>query len=158
MALIYADTSVLFAYFYPRDVFSTAVTEVARAAAVDFVYWPMLRLELRHNLRLWNVDRDGATAWAALRAGEKTAARLRWQNLSADDLIDAADELSAEKKPACGTADILHIVAARRMLRLSELDEFWTCDETQAALAKQVGLATRLFKPPSRPDSRRTNG
>jgi predicted nucleic acid-binding protein len=150
MPLVYADTSVLFAFFHPGDEFSTIVDKAVRSAAPDFVYWPMLRLELRHNLRLSNVDDDGATAWAALRAGEKTAARLRWQNLSADDLVEAADELSAEKKPACSSMDILHVVAARRVMRVNELDAFWTCDGAQSGLAKSVGLPTRLFKIPSR--------
>jgi len=146
MPLIYADTSALFAYFHPQDEFSAAVDEAVKKYAPDFCYWPLLRFELRHNLRLANVDTDGAAAWNALRAAEKTTARLRWQGeLSADRLIDAADELSAEIKPNCGSADILHVVAARRIKLLSSLDEFWTCDGKQAALAKKCGLAVRLF-------------
>jgi len=37
------------------------------------------------------------------------------------------------------------VAAARRVHLLSGLDEFWTCDETQAALARKTGLPTRLF-------------
>lgn len=146
MPLIYADTSALFAYFHPRDAFSNVVDIAARKASPDFAYWQLLRFELRHNLRQTNVDNNGAAAWMALRAAEKTSSRLRWQSdLSADRLIDAADELSAEMKPECGCADILHVVAARRIKLLSGLDEFWTCDESQSRLARKCGLATCLF-------------
>ncbi len=62
-------------------------------------------------------------------------------------MLDAAEELSADKssKFDCGSADYLHVAAARRLNRLS-LDEFWTCDDAQAVLAKAAGLKTRLFE------------
>jgi hypothetical protein len=80
------------------------------------------------------VDADGEVAWRALRAAEKTSARLRWQaELTADKMLDAAEELSADKssKFACGSADYLHVAAARRLNWLNGIDEFWTCDTTQ---------------------------
>jgi predicted nucleic acid-binding protein len=115
----------------------------------DFVYWPFLRFELRHNLRLARVDPDGEAAWRALRAAEKTAARLRWQpELTAEKMLDAAEELSAEKssKFDCGSADYLHVAAARRLNLLQGIDAFWTCDRIQAGLARTAGLKTRLFE------------
>jgi hypothetical protein len=63
-------------------------------------------------------------------------------------MLDAAEELSAEEADGidCGAADYLHVAAARQMHRLSGLDEFWTCDQAQAQLARTVGLKTKLFK------------
>jgi hypothetical protein len=124
------------------------VDQSVRKHSPDFVYWAFLRFELRHNLRLSRVDADGEAAWRALRAAEKTATRLRWQTeLTADKMLDAAEELSADKSGRfdCGSADYLHVAAAHRMNRLNGIDEFWTCDVTQAALAKAAGLKTRLF-------------
>jgi predicted nucleic acid-binding protein len=149
MPLVYADSSVLFAYFHPHDEFSAIVDATVRKQSPDFVYWPFLRFELRHNLRLARVDSDGEAAWRALRAAEKTASRLRWQaELTADRMLDIADELSADQsaKCDCGSADYLHVAAARRLNFLNGTDRFWTCDISQAALAKAAGLSTLLFK------------
>lgn len=148
MPLIYADSSVLFAYFHPHDEFSGVVDAAVQKDAPGFVYWPFLRFELRHNLRLTRVDSDGEVAWRALRAAEKTATRLHWQmDLTADKMLDAAEELSADKSSRfdCGSADYLHVAAARRLNLATGLSEFWTCDAAQAGLAKSTGLKTRLF-------------
>lgn len=149
MPLVYADSSVLFACFHPRDEFSALVDAAVQRASPDFVYWPFLRFELRHNLRLSRVDSDGEVAWRALRAAERTAARLRWQaELVLDKMLDAAEELSADKSSQfdCGSADYLHVAAARRLNLLNGIDEFWTCDTAQSGLAKAAGLKTRLFQ------------
>jgi predicted nucleic acid-binding protein len=149
MPLVYADSSALFAYFHPKDEFSAVVDAAVKKDAPDFVYWSFLRFELRHNVRLNRVDSDGEVAWRALRAAEKTAARLRWQGeLTGDKMLDAAEELSAEKAGDfdCGGADYLHVAAARRMNSLTGIDEFWTCDAAQAGLARATGLQTRLFE------------
>jgi predicted nucleic acid-binding protein len=149
MPLIYADTSALFAYLHPRDVFSALVDAAVQKESPDFVYWPFLRYELRHNIRLARIDTDGEVAWQALRVAEKTSARLRWQGeLTADKMLDAAEELSAERalEMKCGGGDVLHVAAARRTSLISGLDEFWTCDADQAELARIVGLKTRLFE------------
>jgi predicted nucleic acid-binding protein len=149
MPLVYADSSVLFAWFHPRDEFSALVDRAVEEASPDFVYWPFLRFELRHNLRQCRVDSDGEVAWRALRAAEKTASRLRWQSeVTVDKMLDAAEELSADKsnKFECGSADYLHVAAARRLNLLNGIDEFWTCDVSQAGLAKAAGLKTRLFE------------
>ena len=112
MPLVYADTSALFAFFHPRDEFSQVVTDAVLQSLPDFVYWSFLRYELRHNLRQSRTDSDGEVAWKALRAGERTHARLRWQSdLRGESVIEAADELSAQSAcvesrkcglPACG--------------------------------------------------------
>ena len=149
MPLVYADSSVLFAWFHPHDEFSALVDRAVGEESPDFAYWPFLRFELRHNLRLCRVDYDGEVAWRALRAAEKTASRLRWQSeVTADKMLDAAEELSADKSNQfdCGSADYLHVAAARRLHLLNGIDEFWTCDVTQSGLAKAAGLKTRLFE------------
>lgn len=68
--------------------------------------------------------------------------------------MDAAGELSADKASQfdCGSADYLHVGAARRLNLLHEIEAFWTCDVLQAGLAKAAGLKTRLFvlKPPAK--------
>jgi len=148
MPLVYADTSALFAYFHPKDEFAGIVTDAARKVSPDFVYWAFLRYELRHNLRQARVDAYGEVAWKALRAAERTQARLRWQpDLKCDLLLESADELSGRRalEFSAGTADFLHVVAARRMGVLSGLDQFWTCDAEQSKLATAAGLHVRLF-------------
>ena len=148
MPLVYADTSALFAFFYPRDEFSEIVAEAVQKSAPDFVSWTFLRYELRHNLRQSRVDTYGEIAWKALRSAERTQARLRWQpELKSDSILETADELSSQKARefAAGSADFLHIAAARRIRLLSGIDEFWTCDREQSKAAKAAGLPSRLF-------------
>ena len=98
MPLVYADTSALFAFFHPRDEFSAILTEAARKHSPDFVYWSFMRYELRHNLRQARVDSYGEVAWKALRAAERTQARLRWQpDLKCDSVLESAGEFSAQR-------------------------------------------------------------
>jgi predicted nucleic acid-binding protein len=147
MPRAYADSSVLFAYFYPRDTFNNSVSAATQQHAPDFIYWPWLRFELRHNLRLVRSESYGETAWRALSAAEKTSARLRWHGeLHPETILDAAEELSAKQAGNfdCGSGDYLHVAAARRLRE--EIDEFWTCDAIQAKLARAEGLSVRLFK------------
>jgi predicted nucleic acid-binding protein len=148
MPLVYADTSALFAFFHPRDEFSPLLMDAAMKAGPDFVYWSFLRYELRHNLRQARTDADGETAWAALRSAERTQARLRWQpDLKCETVLESADEFSAQHASAfgAGSADFLHVAAARRLNLLSGLDSFWTCDQQQAEIAHAAGLKVRLF-------------
>ena len=150
MPLVYADTSALFAFFHPKDEFSARLTEAVRKASPDFVYWSFLRYELRHNLRQARVDSHGETAWKALRAAERTQARLRWQpDLKCEVVLESADELSAQRAHefAAGSADFLHVAAARRLNLISSIDEFWTCDAEQSKAAKAATLRVRLFVP-----------
>lgn len=148
MPLVYAETSALYAFFHPRDEFSDAIMEAVVKNPPDFIYWSFLRYELRHNLRQARVDSDGETAWKALRAAERTQARLRWQpELKCESVLEAADEYSAQHAvdSRAGSADFLHICAARRIHLLTVLDAFWTCDAEQAKAAKKAGLKVRLF-------------
>src|SRR3974377_421274 len=131
MPLVYADTSALFASFHPRDEFSALLTKAILKDSPDFVYWSFLRYELRHNLRQARVDSYGELAWKALRAAERTQARLRWQpDLRCDPVLESADEFSGRRalEFAAGSADFLHVAAARRLHLLLGIDEFWTCD------------------------------
>jgi|ERR1041384_2616260 predicted nucleic acid-binding protein len=148
MPLVYADTSALFAFFHPRDEFAEVVSIAVQKGLPDFVYWAFLRYELRHNLRQARTDIDGEVAWKALRAAERTQARLRWQpELKCDSILESAEELSAQKAKElrAGSADFLHVAAARRMHLLSGIEEFWTCDAEQSKVAKAAGLRSRLF-------------
>jgi predicted nucleic acid-binding protein len=148
MPLVYADTSALFAFFHPKDQFSTALMDAVQRHSPDFVYWSFIRYELRHNLRQSRVDSYGEVAWGALRAAERTQARLRWQpDLKFDSVLDSADEFSSQRARefAAGSADFLHLSAARRLHHLFGLDEFWTCDVEQSKAAKAAGLWVRLF-------------
>lgn len=148
MPLVYADTSALFAFFHPRDEFSELLLEAAQKVGPDFVYWSFLRFELRHNLRQARGDSDGESAWKALRAAERTHARLRWQaDLKCDSILEAAEQFSSERAHDfnAGSADFIHVCAARRAMR-DGIDAFWTCDGEQAKAALAVGLKVRLFK------------
>lgn len=148
MPLVYADTSALFAFFHPKDEFSALLTDAVQRISPDFVYWSFMRYELRHNLRQARVDSDGQAAWKALRAAERTQARLRWQpELKCESVIESADEYSAQRALyfAAGSADFLHVSAARRLNLLSGIHAFWTCDEAQSKAAKAAGLKVRLF-------------
>jgi len=148
MLLVYADTSALFAFFHPRDQFSALLAEAVRKHSPDFVYWSFTRYELRHNLRQARTDSYGEVAWKALRAAERTQARLRWQpDLKCDSVLESAEELSAQRALQCaaGSADFLHVSAARKLNLLVGIDEFWTCDGEQGKIAKTAGLKLRLF-------------
>lgn len=148
MPLVYADTSALVAFFHPRDEFSAVLADAARKTSPDFVYWSFMRYELRHNLRQARVDSHGEAAWNALRAAERTQARLRWQpDLKCDAIVDSADEYSGQRalEFTAGSADFLHVAAARRLHSLAGIDEFWTCDAEQSKVAKAAGLRVRLF-------------
>jgi predicted nucleic acid-binding protein len=148
MPLVYADTSALFAFFHPEDEFAQILAEAVHKVSPDFIYWAFLRLELRHNLRQARVDSAGETAWRALRAAERTQARLRWQpELKTESILEAADDLSGALalESLAGSSDLIHIAAARRLDLLSGIDQFWTCDEQQSKTAKAAGLKVRLF-------------
>jgi len=140
---IYADTSALIAWFNPADEFAPAVTAWCRERAPEFCWNPLLRVELRHNLRRLS-GKYAAIAWHAYRAGE-TSQRLKLGVHRLSDLLEWGDELSARhsSRSAAGTWDFIHIAAAQRV----EVDAFITCDAAQAELARVVGLPkVQLFK------------
>ena len=72
---LYADTSALIAWFHPADKFAPAVTSWCRERTPEFCWNPLLRIELRHNLRRLSGN-YAAVAWHAYRASE-TSIRLR---------------------------------------------------------------------------------
>ena len=92
---LYADTSALIAWFHPADEFAPAVTAWCRERTPEFCWNPLLRIELRHNLRRLS-GKYAAVAWHAYRASE-TSLRLRLGSHRLPDLLDWGDELSASR-------------------------------------------------------------
>jgi len=140
---IYADTSALIAWFHPSDNFTQAVTDWCRERSPDFIWNPLLRIELRHNLRRLS-GKYAATAWHAYRAGE-TSRKLRLEVHRLSDLLERGDELSARHAQSCraGTWDFVHVAAAQQV----RAEMFITCDAAQADLARVAGLPrVHLFK------------
>ena len=138
--ITYADSSVLVAWFHPDDEFADAVTTWARDRVTDFLWNPILRAEVRHNLRKLTTS-YARTAWNALRAAERT--RLRFGREKILDLIEPADELSARlaRSVPAGTWDFFHVAAALHL----RAECFATCDQLQANLARSIG-GLRLVK------------
>ena len=140
---IYADTSALIAWFHPADQFAMAVTDWCRERSPEFSWNPLLRIELRHNLRRLS-GKYASVAWHAYRASE-TSHKLRLGNHRLPDLLEWGDELSARHAPSshAGTWDFVHVAAAQHVR--SEI--FISCDAAQAELARLAGLAeVHLFK------------
>jgi predicted nucleic acid-binding protein len=140
---IYADTSALVAWFNPADEFAQAVTSWCRERAPEFCWNPLLRIELRHNLRRLS-GQYAAIAWQAYRASE-TSQRLKPGIQRLSDLLEWGDELSARhaSNPAAGTWDFVHVATAQHV----RTEVFITCDAAQAELARVAGLTRiRLFK------------
>jgi predicted nucleic acid-binding protein len=140
---IYADTSVLIAWFHPADEFAPVVTAWCRSRSPEFCWNPLLRAELRHNLRRLSGD-YAAIAWHSYRAAE-TSNRLRSGLHRLPDLLEWGDELSARyaANSTAGTWDCVHVAAAQH----ARPHIFITCDVAQAELARRAGLAeVHLFK------------
>jgi predicted nucleic acid-binding protein len=133
---IYADTSALVAWFHPADQFAQVVTDWCRERSPEFTWNPLLRLELRHNLRRLS-GKYAAAAWHAYRASE-TSRKLRLTTLSLSDLLERGDELSARHAQSshAGTWDFVHVAAAQHV----RVEIFITCDAAQAELGRVVGL------------------
>jgi predicted nucleic acid-binding protein len=140
---VYADTSVLIAWFHPPDRFAEPVTAWCRSRTPDFCWNALLRTELRHNLRRLAGD-YAAVAWHAYRSSE-TSNRLRIGSHRPIDLLEWGDELSARfasTSPA-GTWDFIHVAAAQH----ARAEAFVTCDAAQASLARLADLPrVHLFK------------
>jgi predicted nucleic acid-binding protein len=142
--IVYADTSVLIAWFHADDIFARQVTPWVQENVTDFIWNSALRAEVRHNLRQLDTSYTRA-AWNALRASESSG-RLAIGRERLNQLFNAADELSVEKAkmiPA-GTWDYFHVAAAMA----AGAECFATCDQLQADLAKAVGgfAQVKLFK------------
>jgi predicted nucleic acid-binding protein len=140
---VYADTSALIAWFHPADEFAQAVTDWCRERSLEFSWNPLLRMELRHNLRRLT-GKYAAPAWHAYRASE-TSRKLTMGIQRRSDLLEWGDELSARhaQSSSAGTWDFVHVAAAQHVR-----DEiFITCDAAQAALARLAGLTqVHLFQ------------
>ncbi len=140
---VYADTSALLAWFHPADGFAPTVTAWCRRNSVEFCWNPLLRVELRHNLRRLS-GRYAAIAWQAYRASETTR-RLRLEVQRLGDLLEWGDELSARhaKASPAGSWDFVHVAAAQH----ARAEAFVTCDAAQADLARLAQLPqVHLFK------------
>ena len=138
--ICYADSSLLVAWFHPADQFAVAVTEWTRGHVTEFVWNPILRAEVRHNLRKLK-SRYARTAWNAYRASEKMR-RLILGRQSVTDLLSAGDDLSAEKAQqiSAGTWDFVHVAAFLE----SNAHYFATLDKLQAELASAVVPKQRI--------------
>lgn len=141
---VYADTSVLIAWFHADDMFARQVTPWLQENVTDFCWNSVLRNEVRHNLRQLEGSYTRA-AWNALRAAENSG-RFSIGRERFHQLLEAADDLSAEwaKSVMAGTWDFFHVAAALA----ANADCFATCDQLQANLAKTcVGFKqVKLFK------------
>src|SRR5438034_10550427 len=89
--ITYADSSALIAWFHPQDEFALQVTLWVKENVTDFVWNPILRAEVRHNLRKIRSS-YARTAWNALRASEK-GGRLSYGREKLQDLLEHADDL-----------------------------------------------------------------
>ena len=139
---IYADTSVLVAWFHPQDEFAIPVSKWLRERSPEFAWNPLLRLELRHHLRRLRTS-YAAQAWHAYRASE-TSLLLRVGKDRASDLLELGDELSALHAGVVGVGswDCVHVAAAVH----AKVELFATCDRAQAALASVASLPeVKLF-------------
>ena len=125
---LYADTSTLIAWFHPADEFAPAVTAWCRERTPEFCWNPLLRIELRHNLRRLS-GKYAAVAWHAYRASE-TSLRLRFGSHRLPDLLDWGDELSARhaQSSSASTWDCVHGAAAQH----ARVQAFIMCDAAQA--------------------------
>lgn len=143
METVYADSSVLFGWFYLPDEFNAVVTDWMQAHRADFLYNEVLRLEVRHNLRLVRGDPDGETAWRALQVAERSAARMRHERIDLERTFAQADTLSRRwgQSSPCGAMDVFHVAAALAQ----EAPLFLTCDAVQAAFAKLAGLKVQAL-------------
>jgi predicted nucleic acid-binding protein len=140
---IYADTSALIAWFHPADEFAREVTDWCRERSPEFSWNPLLRIELRHNLRRLT-GKYATTAWHAYRASE-TSRKLRLEIHRLTDILERGDELSARHAQSthAGTWNFVHVAAAQQV----GAGTFITCDAAQADLARAAGLTqVHLFK------------
>ena len=100
----------------------------------DFIWNPILRAEVRHNLRKLKT-RYARIAWNAYRASETTR-RLVIGRQSIAGLLNAGDDLSSEKAKelSAGTRDFVHVAAFLG----SKAHYFATLDQLQAGLASAL--------------------
>ena len=139
----YADTSYLVAYFAPKAEQSIAIHRFTRGNDLDYYFNPLLRAELRHNLRRIPVASHRATAWNAYRAAEKWNTRLVPHPFELDAILMRADKLSESDagSSGAGTWDFIHIAIALML----DVNRFLTCDKAQVVAARTAGLTCDYF-------------
>ncbi len=138
--ICYADSSALIAWFHPADQFAIPVTRWVRENVTDFVWNPILRAEVRHNLRKLKTNYSRA-AWNAYRASENMR-RLVLGRETIAEILNAADDLSAEKagEYSAGTWDFVHVAA----FLASKAHYFATIDKMQAELVADLVPRRRI--------------
>jgi hypothetical protein len=106
----------------------------------ELVWNPILRAEVRHNLRRLKTQ-YARTAWNAYRASEKTR-RLIVGRESIADLLSLGDDLSGQKarEISAGTWDFVHVAAFLE----SKAHYFATLDKLQAELASAMVSRERV--------------
>jgi predicted nucleic acid-binding protein len=140
--MVYADTSVLVAWFWPEDSNFPAVDRWMRESSPELGYNALQRLELRHNLRRVRGARYGEVAWHGLRGAEASGNRLRGYRVDLPALIQNAELISSQfpGRIKCGAGDLIHVAGAMEADAL-----FVTCDAAQAAAARLVNLKCVLI-------------
>ena len=142
-SVVYADSSVLVAWFHAKDPVAPAVRAwMLRHDSPGLFYNPVHRLEARHNIRMMRGTRWGEIAWHALRAAEAGTSRLRGYRVDLLGLYQRAEQISAEHQGQiqCGSTDLIHIAGAMDREAL-----FATCDHAQAKAARLVNLKCVLI-------------
>lgn len=151
----FADTSFLFAFYFPREASARAVETVQSAAEpllitalVDFEFRQAVWFEvfLRHNGQPRGLSEEQAqTGLAAFELdceqGVWTTAGLQWERLMA-----SARELSFKHtaRTGCRAFDLLHVASALA----TDARTFLSFDLTQCELAQTEGLMVPLGASP----------
>lgn len=150
----FADTSFLFAFYFPREASARAVEAVQSAAEpllittlVDFEFRQAVWFEvfLRRSGQPRGLSEEQAqTGLAAFELdceqGIRTTVGLQWERLLA-----SARELSFKHtaRTGCRAFDLLHVAAALT----PDTHAFLSFDLTQCELARAAGLAVPLVEP-----------
>lgn len=150
----FADTSFLFAFYFPRVASARAVEAVQSAAEpllitalVDFEFRQAVWFEvfLRRNGQPRGLSEEQAQT--GLAAFELDCEQGVWTttSLELERLMAAARELSFKHtaRSGCRAFDLLHVASALA----TDARRFWSFDLTQCALAQAEGLAVPLVEP-----------
>jgi len=143
MVRVYADTSFL-ASLYFLDIHSAEAERRVRQVSPIFFLTPLTELELVNALQL-RVFRGEASS-SEIRAAKSDLEKDVGNGVFATvpmpmETYELARRFATKRTSAIGarTLDILHVACAT----LLGVDEFWTFDARQAALAKAEGLKRR---------------
>lgn len=150
----FADTSFLFAFYFPREASARAVEAVQSAAEpliitslVDFEFRQAVWFEvfLRRNGQPRGLSEEQAQT--GLAAYELDCEQGVWttSGLEMERLMASARELSFKHtaRTGCRAFDLLHVASALA----TDARSFWSFDRTQCALAQTEGLVVPLVEP-----------